>query len=174
MHDGRTATSTSSLLPSAYALDPEYIDHDHAGNKEVTEGLLNTVEKMGILFVTRQLQEKDGRFADARAARAELIEGDKNKQKTLEHYPKYPTRSDPKVKEFCTKVNAQLALYRGKKGIFSREWVFDSAEDSSCRPTSSGTSTAAPCQSYSMLLTWCCAAATSGERAEIWLAALFE
>ena len=32
------------------------------------------------------------------------------------------------MKAFCTKVNAQLAIYRGKKGIFGREWIFDAAE----------------------------------------------
>ena len=32
------------------------------------------------------------------------------------------------MKAFCTRVNTQLALYRGKKGIFSREWIFDAAE----------------------------------------------
>ena len=25
-------------------------------------------------------------------------------------------------------MNAQLAIYRGKKGIFAREWIFDAAE----------------------------------------------
>ena len=126
--DARWAYGHVDIIAAAYALDPEYINHDHASNAEVTEGLLNTVEKMAILCVTRELQKEDGRFTADWDKRAKLIEGNKNKQQTYEHYPKYPTKRDPKVKAFCTKVNAQLAIYRGKKGIFGREWIFDAAE----------------------------------------------
>lgn len=31
------------------------------------------------------------------------------------------------MKQFCVKVSAELALYKGKKGIFAREWVVESA-----------------------------------------------
>ena len=37
-------------------------------------------------------------------------------------------RDHPKVGQFCEKVNAQLTLYRTKKGTFAREWVMASAE----------------------------------------------
>ena len=106
--DARWAYGHVDIIAAAYALDPEYINHDHASNKEVTEGLLNSVEKIAILYVTRELQKADGRFTADWAARAKLIEGDKMKQKTYERYPTYPTRTDPKVKAFCTKVNLSL------------------------------------------------------------------
>lgn len=44
-------------------------------------------------------------------------------QETMEHYPKYPDADSPAVKEFAVKVNAQLSVYRGKKGAFARAWV---------------------------------------------------
>ena len=87
------------------------------------------VEKYGIMFEVRRLEKLDGRFCDLWKKRCALIVKDKKKQATYEHcYPKYPTKADANVKAFCTRVNTQLALYRGKKGIFSREWIFDAAE----------------------------------------------
>lgn len=49
-------------------------------------------------------------------------------QMTMEKYPDYPSvNSSREVKEFAIEVNSQLALYRGKKGIFARSWVCDAA-----------------------------------------------
>ncbi|KAL1499821.1 hypothetical protein AB1Y20_012506 [Prymnesium parvum] len=39
-----------------------------------------------------------------------------------------PDTKSADVKQFCATVNAQLSLYRTKKGIFSREWIMESAE----------------------------------------------
>ena len=127
--DERWAYGHVDMIAAAYVLDPEFVSHDHAGNKEVMDGLLNTVEKLAILFVTRDLQKHDGRYTNDWKERAKLIEADKKNQSTYEHYPKYPDKRDAKVKAFCTKVNGQLALYRGKKGIFAREWIFDAAQE---------------------------------------------
>lgn len=49
-------------------------------------------------------------------------------QKTLTHYPKYFNKESESVKRFATAVMGQLSLYKGKKGMYSRSWVFDSAE----------------------------------------------
>ena len=127
-HEQRWAYGHCDIIAAAYALDPEYVSHDHASNEEVTTGLLNVVEKFGIMFEVRAQNKKDGRYTEMWKKRAKLIAADPRKQQTLEHYPKYPTAADANVKAFCTRVNIQLALYRGKKGIFSREWVFDAAE----------------------------------------------
>lgn len=32
------------------------------------------------------------------------------------------------MKQFCVAVNAQLAIFRTKKGVYGREWVMDAAE----------------------------------------------
>ena len=127
-HEQRWLYGHCDIVAAAYALDPEYADHDHASNEEVTEGLLNIVEKFGIMFEVRAQNKKDGRYTELWKKRAKLIASDPRKQATMEHYPSYPTAADANVKAFCTRVNMQLALYRGKKGIFAREWIFDAAE----------------------------------------------
>lgn len=68
------------------------------------------------------------RFSEDWKNRAEMISTDKSKQQTYINYPKYPDINNAKVKEFCAQFNAQLALYRGKKGGYGREWLMDSAE----------------------------------------------
>ena len=73
--DARWAYGHVDIIAAAYALDPEYINHDHASNKEVTEGLLNSVEKIAILYATRELQKENGRFTADWDKRAKLIEG---------------------------------------------------------------------------------------------------
>ena len=35
---------------------------------------------------------------------------------------------DDNVKAICSAANSQLALYRGKKGMFSRAWILEAAE----------------------------------------------
>eukprot|EP00966_Prymnesium_polylepis_P301409 6964033-Prymnesium_polylepis.1 len=127
-HEARWLYGHVNIFAAAYALDPEYISHDTASNPEVTEGLLDTIEKLAILFEVRRLQKLDGRYTVSWKKRMELIAADKSKQATYEHYPKYPDSKDPKVEEFCSKVNLQLALYRGRKGTFARDWVMNSAE----------------------------------------------
>lgn len=57
-----------------------------------------------------------------------MISADKAKQQTSEHYPQYPNSKDLKVKKFCAAANSQLAIYGGKKGIFSREWILEAAQ----------------------------------------------
>jgi hypothetical protein len=58
-----------------------------------------------------------------------LIESDPLAQKTLTHYPVYPDSTDKEVQSFCAAANAQLSLYRGKKGIFARHWIMDAAKE---------------------------------------------
>ena len=50
-------------------------------------------------------------------------------QKTMQNFPAYPDSDSLSVKQFAVKVNAQLAMYRGKKGTFSRAWVMEAAKE---------------------------------------------
>ena len=59
--------------------------------------------------------------------RAAAIENDPLEQQKWIDFPNYPTSASASVKTYCSTVNGQLAMYRGKKGIFAREWVMDSA-----------------------------------------------
>ena len=93
------------------------------------EGFLDCVQKMGILFEVRRLEEDAPRFADLWDKRAKLIEADPLAQKSYTSYPTYPTEKDPAVSAFCKKVSAQLTLYRNKTGMFARDWVLEAAED---------------------------------------------
>jgi hypothetical protein len=61
-------------------------------------------------------------------ARLEFVKDDPDKLASYDKFPTYPSAADPKVGQFCEKVNAQLTLYRTKKGTFSRAWVMASAE----------------------------------------------
>lgn len=60
-HEERWAYGHVSMFAATYALDPEFISHDHASNKEVTEGLFDIFEKLSILFEVRRLERLDGR-----------------------------------------------------------------------------------------------------------------
>lgn len=62
-HESRWCYGHCDFFAAAYALDPEYISHDVMSNTEVTEGLANTIEKLGILFEVRRLQKMDSRSA---------------------------------------------------------------------------------------------------------------
>jgi hypothetical protein len=93
------------------------------------EGFLSSLEKIGILLKVRQMLASDPRLEGLWKARSKMISNYPSKQQTLTDYPEYPTSSDPDVKAFCAAANAQLAIYRGKKGMFSREWIMDSARD---------------------------------------------
>ena len=93
------------------------------------EGFYETLERIAILFKVRQMSDEDPGLAQLWAKRRQMIETNPLTQKTLENYPAYPTSDDRDVKQFCATVNAQLALYRGKKGIFARDWVMESARE---------------------------------------------
>ena len=58
-----------------------------------------------------------------------MIEIDPLKQQTFDDYPTYPTSEDPDVQAFCAAANSQLAMYKGKKGIFARPWIMDFARN---------------------------------------------
>lgn len=75
------------------------------------------------------MRKKAAEYKDQWKKRRELIVNDPKKQLTYEHYPSYPDKGNSHVKDFCSKVNKQLALYRGKKGMFAREYILESAED---------------------------------------------
>ena len=127
-HAERWAYGHASIAAAAYVLDPEFHGHQQSTNTEVTEGFMDTLEKIAILVEVRRLDAASDDLKKQWKARAELITADPSKLTSFDHWPKYPTEKDAAVKVFAAKANAQLALFTGKKGIFSREWVFDSAE----------------------------------------------
>lgn len=115
--DQRWAYSHCDLFSAAYVLDPEFISHDQASNSEVMDGFLDSVEKIGILLAVREDMEKG------------LYDCANVKRDAKTGLPQYPSpRTDTRVKEYCKRVNQQLSFYRGKKGIFSREYVIEAAE----------------------------------------------
>ena len=64
----------------------------------------------------------------AGALRATAIAADPTK--LLQDYPAYPTPSkDADVKQFCSAAHGQLSQYRGKKGLFGRPWLLESAKN---------------------------------------------
>lgn len=70
------------------------------------------------------------RFSELWKERAALIERDKHAHRTYESYPDYPNKETEECKRFCKNFNAQLALYRGRKGsVFGRNWVVEGAEE---------------------------------------------
>jgi hypothetical protein len=93
------------------------------------EGFMETLEKVAILIKVRLMVEDDPEILKKWAARKKLIEKDPLAQKTMDEFPDYPDCKDPDVKAFCSAANQQLAMYRGKKGIFAREWVMEGARD---------------------------------------------
>ena len=90
---------------------------------------METLEKVAILIKVRLMVEDDPEILKKWAARKKLIEKDPLAQKTMDEFPDYPDCKDPDVKAFCSAANQQLAMYRGKKGIFAREWVMEGARD---------------------------------------------
>ena len=60
--------------------------------------------------------------------RAALIKADPLKQQQRTDFPDYPSVTDRDVQSFCANVSAQLVLYRGCKGEFARDWIFNTAE----------------------------------------------
>ena len=116
------------VAAAAYVVDPEFHSHDQASNKEVTEGYLETLEKIGILIEVRRMAESSNELHKLWKQRSELFDTDPKSWKVYTHYPKYPTKNTPAVKDFCRAVSQQLHLYRSRKGIFASEWVFEAAE----------------------------------------------
>jgi len=129
-HAERWAYGHAAIAAAAYVLDPEFHGHEQETNGEVMEGFIETLEKIATLVVVRQMVAASDDLEKQWKERAKLIAADPSKLKSFTHYPTYPTTSDQGVQEFCSKANAQLALYRGRKGIFAREWIFKSAEQS--------------------------------------------
>jgi hypothetical protein len=128
-HMDRWNYGDCALYFAGYVLDPEFIDHKQQAHAEVMQGFHDTLEKLAILFEVRRLNAIDGRFERQWAKRCAAIEADPMAGRTWDDYPAYPTNATPEVKTFCTKCNAQLALYRGKKGVFAREWIMESAAE---------------------------------------------
>lgn len=60
-HDERWLYGHNHFFAAAYALDPEFISHQVSSNSEVMDGLVQTVERLSILFEVRRLQKMDGR-----------------------------------------------------------------------------------------------------------------
>ena len=92
------------------------------------QGFCDTLEKYAILLKVRSMEdEPDSPLQALWAKRKAMIKADPLSQKTMTNFPKYPDSSDPDVRDFCSRVNAQLSLYRGKKGVFARDWVMEAA-----------------------------------------------
>lgn len=85
-----------------------------------------TVERLAVLFEVRTHQVKE--FEGLWSKRCDLIVKNPLKQKSMEHFPTYPGTSHQSVSGFLIQVNSQLALYRGKKGMFARPYVFEAAK----------------------------------------------
>lgn len=113
------------FFTAAYVLDPEFVDHQQSDDEHVMSGFMDTVEKVGVLMYVRKHIES---FKEPWIKRREFIAADPaQNQRKWDKYPCYPDEKDPFVKEFCSRVSSQLALYRCKKGVFARAWVFDAA-----------------------------------------------
>ena len=151
-HEARWAYSHTDIAGAAYVLDPEFHGHEQHKNSEVMGGFNNCVEKIGILMQTRikvralthslphpppphasllyiptQVAEAPDMFTKLWKKRAAMIAADPLKQQTWKDYPDYPDVDDPAVKRFCADVSAQLVLYRGRRGEFARNWIFEAA-----------------------------------------------
>ena len=128
-HTARWIYAHSPFFAAAYVLDPEFVEHDQAGIEEVMSGFQSTMHKLAILMKVRKLQsEQEPHYTKIWAERLKDIRADPSKQ--LKNYPIYPDAStDADVRDFCSAANAQLCLYRGKKGAFAWPWVFPSAKD---------------------------------------------
>ena len=73
--------------------------------------------------------QADRTLAQRWEMRASMIAADPLTQKTMTAFPTYPDSDDQDVKDFCAAVNSQLTIFRGRKGIFARSWIFASARD---------------------------------------------
>ena len=94
------------------------------------EGFMQTLEKIAILLKVRELAKDDDKgFPALWRKRCAAIKADPMAQKSGADFPKYPDAQDPDVKKFCAAANAQVALYRGRKGTFSRDWIMESAKN---------------------------------------------
>lgn len=80
---------------------------------------MDATEKIGILLATR---------ADVAKGVYKLKPTQGADTRGNGRVPKFPTVKDPRVKEICRRVNEQLPIYRGRKGIFAREYLIDAAE----------------------------------------------
>jgi hypothetical protein len=124
-HEERWAYGHSDFAAAAYVLDPEFHEHKQSENEEVTEGFFNVVERIAILHQVRQgLTVYESQWK----ARVAFIDNEPANLASYDKFPTYPSANEPKVSEFCQKVNAQITLYRTKKGTFARSWVMASAE----------------------------------------------
>ena len=130
-HTERWDYSDCSFYFAAYVLDPEFLEHTQQQSEEIMEGFLNALEKIAILLEVRRLELlTPGRFSKAWALRGRAINAEPLACREWKHYPDgYPTSETKEVMAFCSVANAQLATYRGKKGIFGRPWVMASAKD---------------------------------------------
>lgn len=124
-HEERWAYGHSAISAAAYVLDPEFHGHSQESNSEVVEGFLDFVEKVGILMATRaQYADNPEHLKKLWDQRQQMINGNPEKQLAWDHFPSYASKETPFVKDFCKEVNSQMSIYRGKKGVFSRSWIF--------------------------------------------------
>lgn len=115
-HSARWHYGDVPFFCAAYVLDPEFVDHKKNEDQHIMDGFFDTCERLAILD---EVKKDINKYRDNWQARAKLIEADPLKQQTWAGYPKYPTTDSVGVKQFIKDVNAQLSLYRSKKGAFS-------------------------------------------------------
>ena len=89
---------------------------------------METLEKVGILLEVRKSEAASSELTELWKKRRAMIKANPLSQSTWTDFPKYPSSKDESVKVFCAKANGQLAIYRGNKGMFAREWIFEAAE----------------------------------------------
>jgi hypothetical protein len=130
-HEERWAYGHSDFASAAYALDPEFHEHDISSNAEVSSGFVNVVEKIGILKSVRGNLTK---YVALWKARRGFLGDDPSKLASYESFPTYPTVKAKGVSAFCQTVNSQVTLYRGKTGVFAEGWVTGGGARAACVP----------------------------------------
>lgn len=132
-YEDRWAYGHTSILAAAYMLDPEFFDHDFTSEPEIMEGFFETVQKIAFVQVIRSTLTAEGStLTEEMKMRAEFISANRYENVAkYDHYPDIFGKIDdcPQVDQFCKKVVAQVQMYRDKKGVFGRQWCFNSASE---------------------------------------------
>lgn len=104
VHMARTNYLLSPMHYAGYALDPEFLEHDM--NEETQLGLITVTERLCMRDCMREMQS-----TEASRAKAKLI-----------------TVDSPEVQRRVSDTMQQLSAYQARDGIFSKEFVLNSAK----------------------------------------------